>query len=351
LALICALFTLAGCVSAPPITHFQVVGTHNSYKRSIDGALVAAASGGGRDLGSVDYAHLPLRDQLNLGIRSLELDVFNDPDGGAYASPLGMAMLRMAGITPLDHGGGGDIHAPGFKVIHDCDFDYRTWNLDLRDALVELRSWSTANPDHHPIVITVNTKEGDPWMEGGTVAIGFDVEAMDNLDTIIREALGDHLLVPDDVRLGRETLREGVLAGGWPSLDHARGKYVWVLDQGGSPKSAYLEARPGTKGGVFFTTGNDSEDTAAFFIINNPIRDHDKIRSLVRRGFMVRTRADAGLREARERDYARFEAAKSSGAQVISTDFPIPDRLIDREYMIRFDDMGFVRPNPVIDSD
>jgi hypothetical protein len=82
-------------------------------------------------------------------------------------------------------------------------------------------------------------------------------------------------------------------------------------------------------------------------IINDPQRDGDRIRDLVRAGYIVRTRADAGTREARAEDRSRFEAAKASGAQVITTDYPIPDRKMSDRYVVRFDDGGFVRVNPV----
>ena len=85
---------------------------------------------------------------------------------------------------------------------------------------------------------------------------------------------------------------------------------------------------------------------AAIFIINDPLRDESRIRDLVAMGFLVRTRADADTSEARSNDRRRFEAAKRSGAQIITTDYYIPDRSVDDRYMVRFDDGAFVRPNP-----
>jgi len=82
-------------------------------------------------------------------------------------------------------------------------------------------------------------------------------------------------------------------------------------------------------------------------VMNDPVRDEAKIRDLVRQGFMVRTRADADTKEARANDLSRFEAAQRSGAQVITTDYYIPDRSIDDRYIVRFEGGGLIRANPV----
>lgn len=48
----------------------------------------------------------------------------------------------------------------------------------------------------------------------------------------------------------------------------------------------------------------------------------DTIGKLVREGYIVRTRADSGLRQGAENDTARRDAALASGAHIVSTDFP-----------------------------
>jgi hypothetical protein len=50
----------------------------------------------------------------------------------------------------------------------------------------------------------------------------------------------------------------------------------------------------------------------------------DRIRDLVGRGYVVRTRADADTREARADDPTRRRLALASGAQWVSTDYPAP---------------------------
>jgi hypothetical protein len=62
---------------------------------------------------------------------------------------------------------------------------------------------------------------------------------------------------------------------------------------------------------------------AAFVKRNDSVGDFDEIRELVRRGYLVRTRADADTVEARTGDTTARDAALASGAQFVSTDYPV----------------------------
>ena len=67
------------------INDIQVIGTHNSYKQPMAPELLAAHrlhDPVGAD--SLDYGHRPLAEQLDRGVRGLELDIFFDPQGGRY---------------------------------------------------------------------------------------------------------------------------------------------------------------------------------------------------------------------------------------------------------------------------
>jgi len=71
-----------------PINKVQVIGSHNSYKRAIDSALfqLFKAKNPQAALG-LEYSHIPLGQQLDLGLRNLEIDVYADEKGGKYAHP------------------------------------------------------------------------------------------------------------------------------------------------------------------------------------------------------------------------------------------------------------------------
>ena len=332
-----------------PINHLQVIGSHNSYKRAIQSELKAIIeSQFNISLDSIDYSHIPVLDQLNLGLRNLEFDVYWDPKGGLYTPPAAHALMRQAGITPDPWDPDDQARTPGFKVIHDLDADFTTWYVNFEPLLVDLREWSRAHPNHLPIIVTMNCKEGRRRIPGAIPPAPFTPDSLAILDNTIRNFLtDDHLITPDDIRRNHEHLRDAVLAEGWPTAVEAAGKFIFVLDHAGETRDEFLEAKPGARDAVFFPLVNEDQPEAAIFVINDPIKEHDRIRNLVSKGFIVRTRADAGTKEARNESFDRFNAAKSSGAQVITTDYYIPDRSISDIYTIRFDNGSYVRTNPI----
>lgn len=348
---------LPACSPAPrdpwsglQMNEVQVIGTHNSYKLAIQPELMEAMAKVNRNARSLDYQHLSLTDQLNLGVRNLELDVYWDPEGGRYADPLGNRMLRALGVEPwpVDPDDARALAEPGLKVIHDADFDFRTHHVRLEGALAELAAWTDANPTHVPVVVTVNMKQGRASVPGAVEPAPFDAGAHRAINDALRTTLAHRLLRPDDVRRGHPTLRAALAAGGWPAIDAVRGTYLFVLDHTGETMATYLAEFPNLEGAAFFTASAPGEPTAGVLVVNDPVLDEARIRDLVGRGYLVRTRADAGTTEAREEDLARFEAAQRSGAQVITTDYPIPDRRLSDRYFIRFERGAFVRRNPVV---
>nr|NKR04693.1 hypothetical protein [Escherichia coli] len=76
----------------------QVVGSHNSYKKRIAPAVFAALEQRDPKLAAaLDYDHLTLAQQLDRGVRQLEIDIFADPEGGRFAHPKGEAIAKAAG--------------------------------------------------------------------------------------------------------------------------------------------------------------------------------------------------------------------------------------------------------------
>lgn len=330
------------------MNEIQVIGSHNSYKQAIDPALKSLISATGKDIEGLDYAHPRLVDQLNLGIRNLELDVFHDPEGGRFASPLGLKLLAESGRAGRAYDPAGEMHRPGFKLMHVQDIDFRSHHLTLVGALREMRAWSQRNPDHVPIIVLMNLKSATIGIPGEAVPLGFDGPAITALEAEITLALGrDKLLLPDDVRGSSANLREAVRSKGWPTLDDSRGKFVLVLDEGDPVRAVYLREAGNLAGRVFFPTVPKEHPCAAIMVINDPVKRGEEIRDLVRQGFIVRTRADAGTMEMRKNDRSRFEAAKASGAQVISTDYYIADWRVNPEFELRFEGGDFERTNPV----
>lgn len=331
-----------------PINKIQVIGSHNSYKRAIQRELYGLIEQQyAISLESVDYSHIPMRDQLNFGLRNLELDVYYDPDGGRYANPPAHRLLRAHGMEPDPWDPQNDAATPGFKVLHDADVDFATWHVALEKALRELRDWSHANPGHLPVLVTMNCKHDEKRrFPGAKQSVPFDVRALRSLDAVIATELQGRLLTPDMVRSGHKSLRAAIAAEGWPAADAVAGRFYFLLDHGGRLRDDYRRAFPDGRNASMFVSGHPGDDDSVIFVRNDPVRDEADIRSLVSQGFIVRTRSDADTIEPRKECFERFEAAKRSRAQVITTDYYIPDRSISDRYMIRFEDGAFTRPLP-----
>lgn len=324
----------------------QVIGSHNSYHIAPDASLLTLAGERGRAL---DYTHRPLAEQFSdLGIRQIELDVFADPEGGLYADPSFRKGLRNQGKDPgPDPDKDGVLRKPGMKVLHVQDFDYRTTVPTFVDGLKQVRAWSKAHPRHVPIVILVELKD-EAVAALPTKPLPFDAALLDAVDAEIRSVFGPaEMFTPDDLRGPAATLPEAITGRGWPKLDDVRGKVIFALDNEGAIRDRYLDDHPGLKGRPMFATVDcPDHPAAAWFKINDPVASFDRIRDLVERGFVVRTRADADTKQARQNDTTQRDKALASGAQLVSTDYAEPRREFS-DYNVRLPDGVVARPNPV----
>lgn len=310
-------------VDALPMNALQAIGTHNSYKMAIapnEMALIRASNA--KEADAIDYSHPPLTEQLNDGARQLEIDIVYDPAPGAYAAPLG---FRMAGAkaVPYDFA---PLKQPGLKVLHEPSVDYRSVCQLFKGCLKEIRSWSKAHPDHVPLLVIMNLKEGGLSLPGATKAPVFDAAAMDAIDAEIRSVFPEAALItPDQVQGRRATLREAVAAGGWPTLKAARGRVMFALDCPPDQAARYRGSRRVLEGRAAFVNIEPTSPAAGYITLNEPKDLAGEIAAALKAGLIVRTRADADTWEARANDTARQAAAFASGAQYVSTDYMTPD--------------------------
>lgn len=330
------------------LDQIQAVGTHNSYhlqpREPLFSALLEIVPPIAR---AWEYSHRPLPEQLGrLGVRQVELDVWADPEGGLFARRPVLAFLGLdpdAGIPSLER--------PGFKVLHVADLDFESTCWTFVECLEKLRGWSRAHPGHAPILVLVELKDEatpDPFDLGFLEPVPIGPAELDALDAEIRGVFGPgETLLPDEVRGDAPTLLDAIQERGWPTLAEARGRVLFALDNGGAKKRAYLEDHPSLRGRVLFTSSAPPEPEAAFVKLNDPIADFERIRDLVSRGFLIRTRADADTEEARSGDVARREAALASGAQYVSTDYPEPNPSFGTGYEVRMPGGRPARCNPV----
>lgn len=338
----------------PRFNQIQVIGTHNSYHLAPHDELMKLLRlTSRRQAESIDYSHRSLAEQFGvLGIRQIELDLFHDPEGGLYASPALRKTVEKLGRDPGPApNAGGVMNLPGLKVLHVQDVDYRSTVPTFEIALRQIQSFSAANPSHVPIMVLVELK--DNAVTGlATIPKKFDEAALDEVDKTIDKVFArSALFVPDDLRGDFETLPDAISKRGWPELKNVRGKVMFALDNEGAIRDMYIANRPNLSGRrMFVTPPAEGHPAAAFFKINDPVRDFEKIRRLVATGFVVRTRADADTRQARSGDTGQRDKAMTSGAQFVSTDYPEPRREWS-EYQVKFENGVVARPNPVSGTD
>jgi hypothetical protein len=317
------------------INQIQVIGSHNSYHSGIaPGERKLIEQQNPKAMRALDYAHAPLADQLTGGVRQLEIDIYADSKGGRYSHPAIVGKVAEAGLPadpdfdPLH-----EMDKPGFKVMHVLDVDQRSSCHTFITCLTTIRGWSQQHPQHLPIFILVETKQG---REGAAPQPHqpepFTSETFDALDAEIRSVFSpNEMVTPDEVRGSYDTLPEAIQStgavssapgkktGGWPTLANARGKVIFLMDQR-PVEQVYTQGHPSLRGRIIFTNAVPGAPDAAFTEENDGTKA--EIDALARQGYLIRTRTDDGTEAARTNDHTRADLALSSGAQMLSTDYP-----------------------------
>jgi len=310
----------------------QVLGSHNSYHgRPYPQVLDALYKSTPALARTLDYAHAPLPQQFDIGVRQIELDVWYDPLGGKYAHP----------SFPIQEG----VHipnnpvmlAPGYKIIHQADVDTNSTCLTFVLCLRLVRSWSDAHPGHVPMDVHIEMKD-DNATEPMFVALEREI-----LSVFTRS----QIITPDEVRGNFATLGEAVRTRGWPTLGSVRGKVYFTLDNEGAFRAAYLVGHPSLRGRLIFTPSAPGQDDAAFAKLNDPVGDAAKIKAALAAHMIVRTRADADTVEARANNHHDEQVALAGGAQLVSTDYEQPDPKLGNGYVTKIPGGTPARCNPV----
>ncbi len=345
-----------GGASQEPLrmNEIQVIGTHNSYHRELSKAERAAhdAVYGGAAIyeSFLAYSHASLPNQLRRQrVRGLELDLYPDPAGGLYANPLLRQRLEAGPLTAPAW------YRPGAKGLHTHDLDYNSTCVRLVSCLRVVRRWSRDNFRHVPLLVMLELKGTDPIAgpAGGITVPPWNARTLDGLDSEIRSVFRPgEVITPDDVRRRGLTLRRSVLRYGWPTLRRARGQVIFLMDNNPGPiGAAYTRGRPSLEGRVLFTNARPGAPDAAFVKRNDPTGPNlQQIRRLVRAGYLVRTRSDEPLATVLSGDRTQLRAALTSGAQLISTDFPEVgmSARYDSDYLAALPGGGPARCNPVL---
>jgi hypothetical protein len=327
------------------INQIPVLASHNSYHVEPEPELLAALRtflGAAAD--GFEYTHRPLAQELDAGVRQVELDVFvDDPAGGRYAQP---RLVPLLGLDPVDPA----LAGPGLKVLHVQEVDYRSTCPTFVECLTDLRAWSEDHPGHLPITIQIEAKDDvipDPGI-GFVQPLPWTAADFATLEAEIRSVFGqDDIISPGDVKGGSHSLADAVRKGRWPTLREARGQVMFMLDDKGAKRDAYRAQVPDVDDRLIFVDVPPTDPDAAVMVVNDPIGDAERIRQLVDDGFIVRTRADADTVQARSGDTTMRDAAFASGAHYVSTDYVFPDDRFGTGYVVDLPGEGAARCNPV----
>ncbi len=312
------------------LNQYKILGSHNSYRIKTPDHIVAFMKSQREllpedfDPDSWDYDHPSILNQLDqFDIRSIELDVYRDPSGGLFYNRMGNAMM---GLDFESHEP--KLKEPGLKILHFPDFDYETHYFTFKDALSDVKEWSTNNPGHLPITVLVEAKEDNPDAMlpgvGLTSTLPFSGNAVEEIENEINEVFSgemDRIIRPDDVRGTYSTLRTAVISGAWPTISEAKGKLIFVLMGTEDVNNNYVNGHSSLRNRNMFIFADPLQDEAAYLKIDNPVDKFDEIRDYVNQGFIVRTQSDSDTYEARSGDTYRRDQAFSSGAQIICTDY------------------------------
>lgn len=341
------------------LNQVQVLGTHNSYHvdRVQDGETPLIEMFQANLIYELfrvaifNYRQPTLTAQLDAGVRQLELDVWADPAGGAWAT----APLLLAN-HPAFTFGVPELDLPGLKVFHVAQIDQKTNCYSLVSCLTEIRDWSDAHPGHAPLTVMIEIKDEDPF---GT-APGLPLWVAADYDALDAEILSvfplERIVTPDLVQGSAATLKEAILLNGWPTLAQARGKVLFTNCACLTDRHAtdYLQPDGSLAGRVMFpnmasgvSDADTVPDTAAFFVFDDVAGNEALITALVDRGYLVRTRADENMQEAASDDVTRRDLAFASGAQFVSTDFIAPDPVFSATYSVSVPGGTPARCNPV----
>lgn len=286
--------------------------THNSYQtESIDEikqlyrklseltfGLVAA--------NTADFISPTLTEQLNSGIYSLELDIeVFDRDGDISFTCM---------------------HAPQIQMTTSC--------YDLELAMKEIKMWSDNNPNHLPVTIIIEPKGLFLPMENMQ---SLNLEYAKVLDEMLERALGDTLFTPADMLRDYESFGEMRAADDWCEVKDMLGK-VLILMHECSTTEKYIALDESLKSQAMFPMLREEDierDCASFLLLNDPRESFEEIENAVENKLIVRTRADKFTEVTAE----RREKAFASGAQIISTDYPVKAGLTENDYVVSFNDM------------
>lgn len=300
----------------PKINQMQFLSTHNSYKKPMPSffySIGRAYADANKQSMHYRYAHNTLTEQLNSGIRGLELDLryqFNE-----------------------------------FYVYHNPIFDARSHNPKWKNTLEELLLWSNRNPNHVMINIIIEIKNDNVFLNPSYKKI--TKELLQDLDKTISYTMGTRkLITPAFLMNGYDSLEEMVTNNSWPSLHRTKGKFMFLLHHHNEYTDKYISLDTSLSSQIMVPLIDSQyieqyKQHSAVLLHNEP--EVEVIKGFVQNNYMVRARMDINA----VYDEQRALSAINSGAQIVTTDLESGRLLPKGNYSAFLKNNYTIRLNPI----
>ncbi len=285
------------------LTDVSFLASHNSYKQGISKPsaffyYLCTLSN------KFSYKWPTLTEQLNLGIRSIELDAEKviGKDGKPY-----------------------------IECSHKYYFDNLSSSMDIVKGLEEIALWSKYNPDHLPITLMIEIKKKDISAAPCVTEVSDIMELCEKA----KQIFGDDLYTPKQMLGKHRDFTEMREANDYPTLESLRGKvliYMHAMHNG--IFQPYYKQDPTFATLPFFPTYHVSDlkeygKAALFVLCDNP--NSPNMSELLRQNYLVRTRADKyGYFRSNKRDYTL-----QNKFHIIATDSPLGCNM-DKDYVVSY---------------
>ena len=149
-------------------------------------------------MSKIDYAHLPLTEQLQLGLSALGNRRVR-PTRRAASTPTPRASTGRPASRPTTRRA--SCNSQASRCFHIQDIDFRSNSPTFQGCLRELKQWSQTHPDHPPVFITMNAKDEPMKRPDFTVPTPFTAAVFNKLDQEILDNLGrEYIIMPDEIR-------------------------------------------------------------------------------------------------------------------------------------------------------
>ena len=293
------------------------LGTHNSYQTSAIEETkklydsLSTLTFGIYSPDAIEFESETLTDQLNCGLRSFEMDIETFERDGEISFTC--------------------MHSPYFEMSTSC--------YDFSLALKEISMWSDNNPNHLPLTIIIEPKKTFLPLENMKF---FNIDYALALDETLKVNLGEKLFTPADMLRDYESFGEMRAADDWCKVKDMLGKVVVLLHEG-EVTEEYIAVDSSVKTQAMFPMLREKDidrDCASFILSNKPEELLEISEDVIsEKKIMVRTRADKFGQITDE----RRENAFASGANIISTDYPVRTDSEYGDYIVTFSGNTTVR--------